>query len=166
MANVIHKLVQVSASFILTTWDLRWNTPRSRASIPNTNALNAVHKIKESLILFIVFQITPNQKVIEWIWARNQSSILPCDLPVFQPFAFIFYVWYNNLTERARGAPECKLRKNLIWIKNTLANNLIAVLKDNLLPINSRLISQSRFFFSSIYSLSICGMWDVVEYLA
>src|SRR4051794_18867324 len=45
-ARVTHTAVQASASLNFTTCSLRWNTPRSSASIASTNRLNASQKIQ------------------------------------------------------------------------------------------------------------------------
>src|SRR4030095_17235561 len=49
-ASAIHTMLQVSASLTLTSCALRWNTPRSSATIPRTKTLNATHSQIEPIV--------------------------------------------------------------------------------------------------------------------
>src|SRR5690606_41751447 len=42
-ATTIHTTVQMAASLALTTWECRWKTPRSRASMPKSSRLKRAH---------------------------------------------------------------------------------------------------------------------------
>ena len=49
-AQATQTSVQIIASLNFTSCALRWNTPRSNASIRRTNALNPIHNQPESII--------------------------------------------------------------------------------------------------------------------
>src|SRR5215475_1971982 len=82
---MIQTPLQASASRIVTSCDLRWKTPRSRASIANTNRMNPTHvhvwpDISTSLLCgaLLAAPAQPAAEFRPWQGVDDRAGFDPC----------------------------------------------------------------------------------------